>query len=92
MITIDGSAGEGGGQVVRAALAYGSTLGLPITVHHIRGGRPSPGLAAQHVAGAVLVGELTRGRLAGATYRSMTLSYAPPSPPAGLTPRARRRQ
>ncbi|GAB0495985.1 hypothetical protein MMPV_007295 [Pyropia vietnamensis] len=85
MITIDGAAGEGGGQVVRAALAYASTLRLPIAVHHIRGGRPSPGLAAQHVAGVMLVGELTGGRLDGATLRSTTLSYTPP-PPAEVTP------
>lgn len=49
MITIDGSEGEGGGQVVRNACALSLVTGAAFRIIHIRGGREKPGLMRQHV-------------------------------------------
>ena len=43
MITIDGSFGEGGGQIVRSSLTLSAVLGRPVRLTHIRAGRPKPG-------------------------------------------------
>ena len=50
MVEIDGSLGEGGGQVLRTALALSAITGKPITLENIRSGRKQPGLQAQHLA------------------------------------------
>ncbi|MFY9345603.1 MAG: RNA 3'-terminal phosphate cyclase, partial [Planctomycetota bacterium] len=49
MLTIDGSLGEGGGQVLRTALALSLVTGQPFVIERIRAGRPKPGLARQHL-------------------------------------------
>ena len=49
MITIDGSAGEGGGQIVRNACALSLVTGEPFTIEKIRAGRDQPGLMRQHL-------------------------------------------
>ena len=49
MITIDGSEGEGGGQVLRYSAALSLLTGEPFTIQNIRGGRAKPGLMRQHV-------------------------------------------
>ena len=49
MLRIDGSKGEGGGQMVRTALALSTLTGRPFHMTHIRAGRPQPGLKAQHL-------------------------------------------
>jgi len=50
MITIDGSMGEGGGQVLRTALALSLVAAQPFLIERIRAGRAKPGLARQHLA------------------------------------------
>lgn len=50
MIEIDGSLGEGGGQIVRSALTLSMVTGQPFRIRNIRAGRPKPGLMRQHVA------------------------------------------
>ena len=47
MITIDGSHGEGGGQIVRTALALSLVTGRPFRIAAIRAGRRKPGLMRQ---------------------------------------------
>ena len=51
MIEIDGSFGEGGGQILRTTLALGAVLRQDVKVVKIRAGRPKPGLMAQHLTG-----------------------------------------
>ena len=49
MIEIDGSFGEGGGQIVRTAVALSAVTGEPVRITRIREGRKNPGLSPQHV-------------------------------------------
>ncbi|RLC90169.1 MAG: hypothetical protein DRI79_05485 [Chloroflexi bacterium] len=51
MVVIDGSYGEGGGQVLRSALALAALTGQPTRIEHIRAGRRKPGLQPQHLTG-----------------------------------------
>jgi RNA 3'-terminal phosphate cyclase (ATP) len=44
MLNIDGSLGEGGGQILRTALALSMVTGKPFRIEKIRAGRPKPGL------------------------------------------------
>jgi RNA 3'-terminal phosphate cyclase len=49
-IEIDGSKGEGGGQMFRLSVGLSAVTGLPVLNHSVRANRPKPGLALQHVA------------------------------------------
>ena len=49
MIDIDGSRGEGGGQVLRTSLALAAITGQAVRLTNIRAGRRNPGLAPQHL-------------------------------------------
>ncbi|WP_455363283.1 RNA 3'-terminal phosphate cyclase, partial [[Eubacterium] cellulosolvens] len=51
MIEIDGSFGEGGGQVLRTTVGLSALLGREVHVKNIRAKRPNPGLRAQHITG-----------------------------------------
>lgn len=67
MIVIDGSEGEGGGQVLRTALALSIVTGQPFRIERIRAGRDTPGLMRQHVTAveaACAVGGAECGELA----------------------------
>ncbi len=77
MLTIDGSYGEGGGQILRTTLALSAVLGRPVLVEKIRAGRRNPGLQAQHLAGVRALAEIARAEVEGATGRSESLSFVP---------------
>merc|ERR1740121_2373185 len=79
-LQIDGSFGEGGGQVLRNTFAYAAVLGKPIRVSKIRAGRPKPGLAAQHLTGITAVAALAGGQLHGAEARSLEVLFLPGGP------------
>ncbi|KAI8891801.1 RNA 3'-terminal phosphate cyclase domain-containing protein [Globomyces pollinis-pini] len=56
MIIIDGSHGEGGGQIVRTAIAFSIVTQMPVTVNNIRAGRRVPGLKNQHLHAILALG------------------------------------
>lgn len=77
LLVIDGSRGEGGGQVLRSALALSLLTGRPFRLINLRAGRPKPGLAAQHLASlraAALVGQ---GQVRGGTLGSREVTFMP---------------
>ena len=49
MIMIDGSLGEGGGQILRSSLSLSMVTGKPFTIENIRAGRAKPGMLRQHL-------------------------------------------
>lgn len=77
MVVIDGSFGEGGGQIVRTAVGLSAYFGQPCEVINIRKGRPNPGLRAQHVAGVKAVLKMCGGRAEGLREGSDRLVFFP---------------
>lgn len=77
MIEIDGSYGEGGGQILRTAVALSVVTQTPVRIINIRKGRPNPGIRAQHLAGVISVSKLCDGKLRGAEVGSTTLEFHP---------------
>jgi RNA 3'-terminal phosphate cyclase (ATP) len=80
MITIDGSEGEGGGQVLRTSLTLSILTGAPIHIMKIRAGRRSPGLAPQHLAGVLAATRICHAQVRGAHLRSTELIFEPGGP------------
>lgn len=77
MLTIDGSQGEGGGQILRTSLSLGALTGEVVRIHSIRAGRPKPGLAAQHVTCCRAVAQVCNGRIEGAKLDSTQVTLHP---------------
>lgn len=77
MLRIDGSQGEGGGQILRSALALSMCLGKPFHISGIRATRAKPGLRPQHLAAVRAAALITAAELAGAEQGSKELSFAP---------------
>ena len=77
MINIDGSWGEGGGQILRVALALSSVLCEPVKIINIRKKRPKPGLRTQHVIAIKVIAKLTNAEVSGGTINSEEISFQP---------------
>ena len=77
IVTIDGSHGEGGGQILRTALALSAILGTPVELVNIRAGRKNPGLQPQHLACVRALAEITDAEVHGAEIASPLLHFAP---------------
>ncbi|MBT9587763.1 RNA 3'-terminal phosphate cyclase [bacterium] len=77
MIVVDGSAGEGGGQIVRTSLALSLLTGQPFRVEKVRAGRAKPGLRKQHLTAVQAAALLGGARLEGAAVGSTTFSFHP---------------
>ncbi len=77
MIEIDGSFGEGGGQIVRTAVALSAVTGKPVHITRIRQGRSKPGLAAQHARAIMALAAICDARTSGATPGSSEIIFTP---------------
>ena len=77
MLEIDGSYGEGGGQLLRTAVALAAVRGQEIVVRNIRTRRDKPGLAPQHLAAVRAVAALCQAQVEGLELRSQVLRFAP---------------
>ncbi|NOX61611.1 MAG: RNA 3'-terminal phosphate cyclase, partial [Chloroflexi bacterium] len=79
MITIDGSQGEGGGQILRSSLTLSLLTGEALRIKRIRAGRKKPGLAAQHLAAVEAARRISDAQVEGAALGSTSLLFQPGS-------------
>ncbi|WP_422846625.1 RNA 3'-terminal phosphate cyclase [Acidovorax sp. M2(2025)] len=82
-IRLDGSTGEGGGQILRTGLALSMVTGQPLHMTRIRAGRPKPGLMRQHLACVQAAVAVCGGQAEGAELNSQTLVFTPGAVRAG---------
>ena len=82
-VAVDGSAGEGGGQILRTALTLSCVTGRAVRVGRIRAGRPNPGMRAQHVAAASALASVCGARTRGVRVGSTEVSFEPGGEGAG---------
>lgn len=83
MIRIDGSKGEGGGQVLRTSLALSLVTGTPFQMVNIRAGRSKPGLLRQHLTAVKAAAAVGNAELEGAELHSKELTFRPRGLKAG---------
>ena len=79
-IRLDGSEGEGGGQILRTALTLSLITGKPFELLRIRAGRAEPGLKPQHVAAVRAAAELAGAAVEGDERGSQRLVFRPAGP------------
>ncbi len=77
MLELDGSFGEGGGQVLRSALSLSMCTGTPFRIENIRAKRSKPGLMRQHLAAVLAAVEICDAQVSGAELGSQTLQFIP---------------
>lgn len=74
---LDGSYGEGGGQILRTALALSAVTGIPVKINNIRKNRPRPGIAAQHMKAVESLASICRAEVRGSSLQSTYLDFIP---------------
>ncbi len=85
-IRLDGSRGEGGGQILRTALTLSLLTGRPFRMVKIRANRDQPGLRPQHKTAVDAAAELGRAAVTGAAVGARELTFRPgPHEPRDLT-------
>ncbi len=77
ILRIDGSEGEGGGQLLRSALTLSTITGRPFEIVNLRAGRKKPGLRPQHLVCVKACAKLTSGEVSGAAIGSQTVRFHP---------------
>jgi len=81
MITIDGSYGEGGGQLLRTSLTLATILQQPVHIINIRANRKNPGLAAQHLTAVHAAAMICDAAVTGAELESTVVTFEPRQAP-----------
>jgi RNA 3'-terminal phosphate cyclase (ATP) len=81
MLEVDG--GDGGGQILRTALALSAVTEQSVTITDIRGDRPEPGLKPQHLTAVETLAEICDATVEGASLGSETLAFEPEPPRGG---------
>ena len=76
-VELDGSRGEGGGQILRTALTLSLLTGRPFRMKKIRANRPKPGLRPQHLKAVEAAGLLGQARVSGAAVGARELTFEP---------------
>lgn len=77
MITIDGSMGEGGGQILRSSLALSLLTGSAFRIERIRAGRARPGLMRQHLVALSAAGQVGNAEVSGDELGSLSVTFRP---------------
>jgi RNA 3'-terminal phosphate cyclase (ATP) len=77
MIELDGSVGEGGGQILRTALTLSMITGQPFCIENIRARRSKPGLLRQHLIAVQASAQVCGAEVTGAALGSQTLTFVP---------------
>lgn len=76
-VEIDGSRGEGGGQILRTSLALSMLTGKPLRMRRIRAGRAKPGLRRQHLTCVQAAARLCNARVTGDRVSSQEIEFEP---------------
>jgi len=77
LISIDGSYGEGGGQILRTAVALSALTGKSVEISNIRANRPNPGIKPQHFTSIKIVKELCNANVEGLEIGSSHIVFHP---------------
>ena len=81
MLVIDGSQGEGGGQVLRTSLSLSALTGRPFRIENIRANRSRPGLRPQHLAAVRAVADICQAQIDGNHIEAKTVVFIPGESP-----------
>ena len=76
-VRINGSDGEGGGQILRTAISLSAITGKPVEVNNIRAKRPNPGLRPQHMTGVKIIADLFRANVENLKVGADWVRFAP---------------
>lgn len=77
LLKIDGSYGEGGGQILRSAITLSCITKTPLQIKNIRYNRKNPGLGTQHVAAIKILAKICNARVSGLRIRSTEIEFMP---------------
>ena len=83
MLSVDGSYGEGGGQILRTALSLAALTGAPVRIERIRARRSKPGLRPQHLTAVQALARVSQAEVTGLHLGSQDLTFRPRRPQGG---------